>query len=137
MAKAHLKTQATALSVTDFLARIPDEGMRAECLHLFDLMAQATKAPAKLWGANIIGFGTQICTYASGREIDWFIIGFSPRKANLSLYFMDGLQHHEKSLALLGKHKIGKSCLYIKALDDVDLDLLNTVISDSVKRVTK
>lgn len=96
-------------------------------------MQAATKAPPKMWGTSVIGFGTQTLKYPSGRELDWMIIGFSPRKANTVLYLAVDLTQHNELLAQLGKHKTGKGCLYIKHLSDIDTAVLKKLIALSVK----
>ncbi|MBK6767788.1 MAG: DUF1801 domain-containing protein [Ardenticatenales bacterium] len=129
---AELKTRRTDASVADFLAAIPDEGRRADCLAVADLMAGVTGAEAEMWGPAIVGFGRYHYRYASGREGDWFLAGFSPRKQNLTLYLMSGYDDYEALLARLGKHTIGKSCLYIKRLSDIDVDVLRELVTASV-----
>lgn len=129
---AELKTRRTDASVADFLAAIPDEGRRADCRAVADLMAGVTGAEAEMWGPAIVGFGRYHYRYASGREGDWFLAGFSPRKQNLTLYLMSGYDDHEALMACLGKHTIGKSCLYVKRLSDIDLDVLRELVTASV-----
>src|SRR5437879_1975091 len=105
MAKAELKTKATQASVTDFFNSIKDEARRKDCFAISELMKEATKAEPKMWGGAIVGFGDAYLKYESGRELDWFICGFSPRKANFSLYIMCAAQETEL-LKKLGKHKM-------------------------------
>ena len=132
MTMAELKTKENQESVNEFLIGITDEGRRADCQRLVSLMQEATGAPPRMWGKSIVGFGSYHYKYDSGREGDWFQTGFSPRKANLTLYIMPELMRHEDSLVALGKHKTGKSCIYIKQLADIDTDILRTMIADSL-----
>jgi hypothetical protein len=132
---AGLKTKRTRASVDAFLAGIKDEGRRRDCAALVKLMRQATGSAPAMWGASIVGFGTHHYKYASGREGDWFIVGFSPRKTDLTLYVMSGAERHAAQLAKLGPHKTGRSCLYIKRLADVDLDVLRRIVETTVKYV--
>jgi hypothetical protein len=136
MAKAELKTKLSEASVTDFLNGIKDKGTREDCFAIVQLMEQATKAKAKMWGSAIIGFGETCLKYESGRELDWFQIGFSPRKANISLYIMAAARE-TALLEKLGKHKMGKGCLYIKSLKEVDVSVLKQLIKKAVDHVNK
>ena len=129
---AELKTQVTKASVAKFLEGIKDEKKRHDCYEIIKLMKKATRAEPKMWGPSIIGFGDHHYVYESGREIDWFLAGFSPRAQNLTLYMMGGLE--PDTLKKLGKFKTGKGCLYINKLEDVDLKVLNQLITDSVKK---
>ena len=130
---AELKTKKTEASVEDFLSTVTDEGTRKDCLEIVKLMKQATKADPKMWGSSIVGFGTQHLKYASGRELDWMVIGFSPRKQNLTLYIPGSLESYAELLKKLGKHTTGKGCLYVKSLKDVDAKVLKELIQRSVK----
>lgn len=134
---AELKTRPTSASVTAFLARIEDPLRRRECHTIAKLMRRATGARARLWGDSIVGFGRYHYQYASGREGDWFLTGFSPRKGNLTVYIMPGLAEYTALLQRLGKHSRGKSCLYIPRLDDIDLAVLDRLIARSVRRLAK
>lgn len=127
-----LKTQPTAANVADFLAQIDDPQKRADCQQLAQWMAEKTGAAAKMWGASIVGFGSYHYRYASGREGDWFLTGFSPRAQNISVYIMSGFANYASLMAQLGKHKTGKSCLYIKRLSDIDENVLQALIAESV-----
>jgi hypothetical protein len=129
---AELKTKATHASVDKFLQGIKDEQKRQDCYEILKIMKKATKAEPKMWGTAIIGFGDRHYVYESGRELDWFIVGFSPRAQNLTLYMMGGLDH--AVLQRLGKYKTGKGCLYIKNLEDVDTKVLSELITNSVKK---
>ncbi len=130
-----LKTQPTEASVEAFLAAIEDPARQADCREIAAMMAEITGTPAVMWGENIIGFGRYHYRYATGREGDWFITGFSPRKQNITLYIMPMLDESDPLLASLGKFKTGKSCLYIKRLADVDREKLRELIRDSVRRL--
>ena len=134
---AELKTKKTDASVEAFLNKIKDEEIRRDCLEITRLMKQATGSGPKMWGSAIIGFGSRRLKYPSGRELDWMLIGFSPRKANIALYLPGGLEPQAALLKKLGKHSTGKGCLYIKNLKDVDTKLLKEVISQSVRIVTE
>ena len=129
---AEAKTKATAESVEAFLGDVADEARRADCRTLVDLMREATGAEPRMWGGSIVGFGSYHYTYESGREGDWFIQGFSPRKGDLSLYVMPGFEAFDGVLDRLGKFKTGKACLYVKRLSDVDLDVLRELLACSV-----
>lgn len=130
------KTQPTTASVPEFLARVPDEQMRADSEVLVEIMSATTKAKPVLWGPNIVGFGTYRYVYATGREGDWPLVAFSPRKGNFSIYIMAGFETNQELMAKLGKYKTGKCCLYVKRLSDVHLPTLKTLIRESV-RLTK
>lgn len=134
---AELKTQKTEASVEAFLAAIADDETRRDCQALAQMMADATGAPAAMWGSSIVGFGSYHYTYASGRAGDWFLLGFSPRKQNLTLYIMSGFEHYDALLTQLGKHKLGKACLYINKLADVDLPTLKEIMQRSVEHMIK
>ncbi len=134
---AELKTKPTKHSVNDFIDAIEDEQLRKDCRTVSRIMKRVTKANPKMWGPGIVGFGSYHYKYASGREADWFLAGFAPRKQNLTLYIMSGFQKYNTLLKKLGKHKIGKSCLYIKRLDDVNMDVLTQLIDDSVAHLRK
>jgi hypothetical protein len=134
---AELKTKATDASVTKFLQTIKDKQRRQDCLTILGLMRKAAGAEPKMWGTNIVGFGDYHYVYASGREGDWFVTGFSPRKQNLTLYVMGGFAQHTELLNKLGKHKMGKGCLYINTLGDVHLPTLRNLIDLSVALARK
>jgi hypothetical protein len=129
---AENKTQKTIASVTVFLNTIPDERKRQDSFTLLKLMEQVSGEEPRMWGANIIGFGDRHYKYESGREGDWFKVGFSPRKQNLTLYIIGGFPKHQALLEQLGKYKTGKGCLYINKLSDVNLDILKKIISLSL-----
>lgn len=130
---AELKTKLNDASVTDFLNKIKNEDQRADSFEILKVMQQVTKQEPKMWGTSIIGFGNVHLKYASGRELDWFTLGFSPRKANLTIYLTGGLESYTDLLAKLGKHKTGGGCLYITKLKDVDTKVLKEIIKQSVK----
>jgi hypothetical protein len=134
---AELKTKPTKQSVASFLKTIADEGKQRDCRTVLKIMKKVTKAEPKMWGPGIVGFGSHHYKYASGREADWFLTGFAPRKQNLTLYLMSGFKGYDALLGKLGKYKTGKACLYIKKLDEVDLGVLTDLIQKSVKHVAK
>lgn len=129
---AENKTKATESSVADYLAAIEDEGRRKDCEALCALMAKATKQPPKLWGTSIVGFGNYHYRYDSGREGDTCLVGFASRKGDISVYGLAGPPEREQLLALLGKYKTGKGCLYIRRLSDIDLKVLGQLVASSV-----
>lgn len=130
-----IKTKPTTDSVVDFINKVEDEQKRKDCYVLLEMMKKASKEEPVLWSSSIIGFGNKrYKSPATGREVDWLKIGFSPRKANLSLYISVGIKEHEAALKKLGKHKTGVGCLYINKLEDVDLKVLKEMIAASVKK---
>ena len=130
---AEIKTKETLASVEGFIDGIADEQKRKDSQVILKLMEKATKQKPKMWGSSMIGFGNvRYKSPATGREVDWFRIGFSPRKANLSLHLMD-LQKHAESLNKLGKYKTGKGCLYINKLEEVDIKVLEEIIATAAK----
>lgn len=131
---AAIKTKETTASVADFLAAVAPEQKRKDSQAILKLMEKATKEKPKMWGSSIVGFGNvRYKSPASGREVDWFKIGFSPRKANLTIYLID-LQRHADALPRLGKHKTGGGCLYINKLEDVDMKVLEKMILNAANR---
>jgi len=133
---AKLKTQKTNASVSAFLKSIADDDRRKDCQTLVRIMKRAVGAEPKMWGPSIVGFGHYHYKYASGRENDWFLAGFSPRKQDLTLYIMAGFDRYDALMTKLGKHKTGGSCLYLKRLADVDIAVLEELVSTSVKHMT-
>ncbi|MGH9949191.1 MAG: DUF1801 domain-containing protein [Pyrinomonadaceae bacterium] len=130
---ADIKTKETDLSVDSFINSVADEQKRKDSFVILEMMKKATGEEPKMWGAAIIGFGKLIYkSPASGREVEWFRIGFSARKANLTLYLMN-LQVHAAALEKLGKHKKGGGCLYINKLADIDLKVLEVMIDATIK----
>jgi hypothetical protein len=134
---AELKTKPTKSSVTAFLDKIPDETRRKDCEKVRDLMSEVTKAAPEMWGPSIVGFGRYRYKYATGREGDWMLMGFSPRKGDLTLYIMPGVHEYPELMSKLGKHKTGKSCVYIKRLGDVEIKVLRRILQESLKKMSK
>jgi hypothetical protein len=132
---AEPKTKPTAESVTEFLNEIEDEGKRRDAFAVAAMMGEITKEKPRMWGTSIVGYGTWRYTYASGQEGDWPVAAFSPRKQNLTLYLTPGFEQRSELMSKLGKHKTGKSCLYLNRLEDVHLPTLKTLIRQSVKDV--
>jgi len=130
-----LKTTPNANDVQDFLEAVEDEQKRRDSFTLLQLMQDITGEAPKMWSNSIVGFGSYHYRYKSGREGDWFLTGFSPRKTSLSLYIMAGFDRYEDLLEKLGKYKTGKSCLYVKKLADVDRNILRELISASVQHM--
>lgn len=134
---SELKTKPGDSDVDAFIAGIANDERRQDCLALLDLMSDVTGEPAKIWGGGIVGFGSYHYRYASGREGDWFLTGFAPRKNDLTLYIMAGFDRYEKLMAKLGKHRTGKSCLYLRRLSDVDVDVLRELTTESVEHTRR
>jgi hypothetical protein len=130
---AELKTKQNDASVSAFLDSVADPQRREDARAVAAMMASVTKTKPKMWGASIVGYGTQHYKYATGREGDWFRAGFSPRKDSLTLYIMGGLDRHPDLMKKLGKYTVGRSCLYIKKLADVDQKILKQLITRSLK----
>ena len=130
---AELKTGKNNASVSVFLNSIEDAQKRADAKKVAAMMRKATASNPKMWGTSIVGYGSYHYKYASGREGDWMLIGFSPRKQNLTLYIMAGFSQFDALLVKLGKYKTGKSCLYVKQLADIDLKVLESLIIRSIK----
>ena len=128
MAKATLKTAQNDRSVESFLNGVENEKRRQDALILLELFNRVTGLQPKMWGSSIVGYGRYEYKYASGREGEYFMTGFSPRKANSTIYIMPGYQNLSEKLSRLGKHKIAKSCLYINRLEDIDLSVLEEII---------
>jgi hypothetical protein len=128
-----LKTRPTGTSLATFLANVPDPQRRADCRSLAALMKKATGARAVIWGSSIVGFGTYHYRYASGHEGDWPVVGFAPRKNELTVYIVAGFDRMGDLLARLGPHRTGKSCLYVKRLSDLDQAALAQIIDRSVE----
>jgi hypothetical protein len=129
------KTRETSDSVSAFLDKIPDEVRREDCQAVVKIMQAVTKEAPKMWGSNIVGFGLRRYEYSGGREGEWMIIGFSPRKDNLTLYLPGGADKFPELMKDLGKYKTAKSCLYIKKLADVDLTVLRKLVKQSIALV--
>ena len=137
MAKVELKTKLNDGDVNEFINSIESELKRNDSFKIIKMMKKITKSEPKMWGDSIIGFGNYHYKYASGREGDWFLCGFSPRKQNLSIYIMSGFNKYENILSKLGKHKTGKGCLYVKNLEEIDLKVLENLIKQSVDYLKK
>jgi len=130
---AELKTKENDASVENFLNSVEDVKKREFAFFILELMKKVTKAEPKMWGDSIIGFGNYHYKYKSGREGDWFLSGFSPRKQSMTLYIMSGFNGFDELLKNLGKHKTSKGCLYVKKEEDIDLKVLKQLITQSVK----
>ena len=129
------KTKATNVQPRDYFATVDHKTRRADAEVLLDMFARITGMTAKMWGPSLIGYGAYHYKYESGREGDMLITGFSPRKANLVFYIMPGYQDLSEMLARLGKHKIGKSCLYVNKLADIDMNVLEEIIRFGVNYI--
>lgn len=136
MPDAENKTQPTDASVEGFIAAIAHDRRRQDAGTLLDLFHRVTGWTPQMWGPTIIGYGRYHYRYATGREGDFLVTGFSPRKANLSLYIMPGYRDHSEPLSRLGKHKTGVACLYINKLADIDLAVLEEIIRDGLAHMT-
>jgi uncharacterized protein DUF1801 len=130
------KTKLTGASVDDFLDAIENDQVRDDCRTIAGIMEKAAKAPPRMWGSNIVGFGSHRSTYASGREAEWMLTAFSPRKQNITLY-LGHLDEQRDLLDKLGTHSCGKGCLYIKRLSDVHLPTLTKLVKSSVTLARK
>lgn len=133
---AELQTKLNDASVQDFLNSMEDENKRQDSFKILQIMQDITGEEPKMWGSSIIGFGSYHYQYASGREGDWFQTGFSPRKQSLTLYIMSGFEQYDDLLGKLGKYSTGKSCLYLKKIEDVDMDVLRELVRLSVEHVS-
>ncbi len=134
---AENKTRATKASVTEFIKAIDDPVRRAEVRKVAAMMRKATGKRAKMWGSSIVGYGTYRYKYASGREGEFMMAGYSPRKQALTVYIMAGFSKYGSLMARLGKYKTGKSCLYIKRLSDIDEQILQRLINESLAYMRK
>jgi hypothetical protein len=134
---AENKTKQTDESVEKFLNSIADEQRRRDSLAMLKIMKSVTRMEPKMWGPSIVGFGTYHYKYESGREGDFLMTGFSPRKQNLTVYIMSGFTRYEALMKKLGKHKTGKSCLYINKLEDIDQSTLKALIKESLAHMKK
>lgn len=126
------KTQPTRQKVSEFIAGIENPGRRSDCKELMKLMRDITRKRATMWGPGIVGFGKYHYKYASGREGDFFLTGFAPRKQALTVYIINGFETHAALMKKLGKFKTGRSCLYVKSLDDIDRGVLAELVTESV-----
>jgi hypothetical protein len=127
-AVSELKTKPTEASVADFIDHDVERELQPDCWELVQMMQEVTGTPARMWGSSIVGFGRYRYVYSSGRSGDWMILGFSPRKQNLSIYLMCALEGRADLLSQLGKHSIGKSCLYVKGLKDINRNVLRELM---------
>ncbi|OFY94724.1 MAG: hypothetical protein A3K10_07790 [Bacteroidetes bacterium RIFCSPLOWO2_12_FULL_31_6] len=135
MVLAVVKTAQNKASVEDFINAVPDEQKREDSFTILKMMKQASKEEPRMWGASLIGFGKVIIkSAASGREVEWFLVGFSPRKANFSLYLSLNIPANLALLKKLGKHKTGVGCLYFNKLSDVDIKVLKEMIVNTLKK---
>ena len=132
-----LKTKPNDNNVVEFLNKVENERRREDSFEILKLMKEVTKEEPIMWGDSIVGFGSYHYKYTSGREADWLAIGFSPRKQALTVYIMDGFDKYTELLDKLGKHKTGKSCLYINKLEDVSIPVLKELMIESIKYVKK
>lgn len=126
------KTIATKGSVEKFLSTVKNPQKRADCQTVLEMMKQITKEEPVMWGSSLVGFGTYHYKYKSGREGDFFLTGFSPRAQNLTIYIMPGFERFPELMKSLGKYMTGKSCLYVKRLEDIDLAVLKKLIKESI-----
>jgi len=132
---AEIKTKPTSASVEDFINNVKDEQKRKDSFVILEMMKKATGEEPKIWGSSIIGFGNvRYKSPTTDREVDWLRIGFSPRKANLSLYISIDIKEHAAALKKLGKHKTGVGCLYINKLEEIDMKVLKGMIDASLNR---
>ena len=134
---AEVKTKPNDQDVEAFLNSVENEKKRQASYTIKELMEEVTGEEAKMWGDSIVGFGSYHYKYKSGREGNWFLTGFSPRKQNLTLYIMAGFSGYDDLLQDLGKYKTGKSCLYINKIEDVDLDVLRELVKQSAEHVAE
>jgi hypothetical protein len=129
-----LKTKPNTASVAGFLQSIEDEGKRKDSIAIVEMMKRVTGVEPRMWGENIVGFGDTHYRYATGREGDWFAVGFSPRKQNLTVYLSYGFEGDQALMQKLGKHKTGKACLYINKLSDVDMGVLEELVRHTAEK---
>lgn len=129
---AQLKTQKNDASVEEFLNTVENEKKRKDSFAVLNLMREVSGDEPSMWGTDIVGFGTYRYKYASGRDAEWFLTGFAPRKRNLTLYIMSGFDEYDSLLSKLGKYRTGKACLYINKLEDVNLETLRELVTRSV-----
>ena len=134
---AELKTKPNHRSVEKFLNGVADEKRRRDCFAVLELLKQVTQQKPRMWGSSLVGFGRYRYKYASGHGGEWFLTGFSPRKRDITIYLMCGFSQHEALMKQLGKFKTGKSCLYIKSLEDIDLRIFKELVRLSVEEIRK
>ncbi len=133
---AELKTKLTEQPVAEYLSQIADETMRNDCFKICQMMEEIGKSPARMWGTSIVGIGNYTYSYKSGKTGEWFMMGFSPRKQNISLYIMgcDG-ENKQELLSRFGKHTAGKGCVYIKTIADINVDVLKEMCEVSYQKL--
>ncbi len=133
------KTKLTEASVEGYLSGIAEESRREDCKALVELMERVSGCPARMWGTSIVGFGSYHYKYASGHEGDSCLVGFSSRKGDISIYLMPGYESAEAQalLAGLGRHKVGKACLYVRRLSDIQLPVLEQLVARSVSEIRR
>jgi hypothetical protein len=131
------KTKMNNKDVVDFINQLEDESRKADCFRLIDILSELTGEAPKMWGTSIVGFGTYRYKYASGHEGEWALLGFSPRKRETSLYIYSQGSGSQKLLPLLGKYKMGKACIYIKKLSDIDEEILRQIAQHSIDYISK
>ena len=134
---SELKTRRHDGDVDAYLDSVENPRRREDARRVLTLMREVTGERPKMWGSSIVGFGSYHYTYASGREGDWPVVGFAPRRQNLVLYIMPGFARYESLLARLGKHRTGKSCLYVNKLDDIDPEVLEELVRESVDEMKR
>ena len=135
--RVEIKTTENDASVEDFLGSVADEQRRMDALKVLEIFKKVTGEPPKMWGAAIVGFGNRKVYRSDGGELDWLITGFSPRKASLTLYVLNGAPKQAELVAMLGKHKASGGCLHIKKMSDVDEKVLEALIASSVAKAKK
>ncbi|EQA34792.1 PF08818 domain protein [Leptospira inadai serovar Lyme str. 10] len=134
---AESKTKPGNESVSDFLKNVGDESVRTSCKKIYEIMKRVSKEKPVLWGGTMIGFGKYHYVYESGRQGDMFLVGFSPRKSNITIYIMPGFKEYEDLLGKLGKYKTGKGCLYLRTIRDVNVPVLEELIKKSFQQMRK
>ncbi|MFZ0548231.1 MAG: DUF1801 domain-containing protein [Candidatus Promineifilaceae bacterium] len=132
---AELKTKKTQQDVEAFLNSVEHDKRREDSFVVLELMKEATGEEPKMWGTSIVGYGDYHYKYESGRENDWFLVGFSPRKQALTLYIMAGFDNYQGLLENLGKYKKGKGCIYVNKIEDINLDTLRELVAQSAEHV--
>lgn len=134
---AEIKTKLTKSSVNDFLNAIKDDQVREDCWAIANMMEKAAKAKPKMWGASIVGFGSCRYKYPDGREMDWMLVAFAPRKQTIALYTLPEFPGRKELMKKLGKHSAGKSCINIKRISDIHLPTLKRIVDASVAGMRK
>ncbi|MEH6536100.1 MAG: DUF1801 domain-containing protein [Psychroserpens sp.] len=134
---SYLKTKENDADVIAFINAIEDPVKKEDCLTLIEMLERISGFKAKMWGSKMVGFGSYVYKTKAGKEGEWFLIGFSPAKANISLHLMFGLEDERDLLSKLGKHKVGKGCLYIKKLEDIDKNYLDQLMQNTFIHMKK